>query len=278
MNTKQNNKLASYLATEAALAAIPEVDRVPGLSAELEVFRTKMGEMQNLLQTQQEAVAGKRARRDELLAEMAEAAVDVATLVAAYADKQKLTELAHLVRVGPGDFTRTRQAARPVLARSVLDAAHAVLPALASYGVTAQMVENLQARISAALEGLHQPRSGFVERKTATERLAALFDEIDALLKAQIDRLVYPIRKTHPDAYASYRSAREIIDRSARGPTAATAATARQQGPRVASPAVRPANSERRSRDPSEGSVGEAPSVPATVLVAVQSTSEKRAA
>jgi hypothetical protein len=204
---------------------MPGIDSIAGLPAELAVFRAKMGEMTSLAQTQQEAVAGKRARRDELLAEMADAAVDVATLVSAYADRHKLTELAQLVRVDLGDFARTRRAARPVLAKSLLDAAHAVLP----YGVTAEMLENLDARIDAAFEGLHQPRTGIVERKTATARLVVLFDEIDALLENQLDRLVYRIRNSVPDAYARYRSAREIIDhaggRSSSGETSTPAAT-----------------------------------------------------
>jgi len=216
MNKKQHNKRVSYHATLAALEAMPGVDSIAGLPAELAAFRAKMGEMISLAQMQEEALAGKRLRRDELLDEMVDAAVDIAALVSAYADKHKLVELASLVRVEPGDFARTRRSARTVLAKSILDAAHAVLPELAPYGVTAEMLEDLDLRITAALEGLHQPRTGIVERKTATGRLAALFDEIDALLDNQIDRLVYRVRKSFPSAYASYRSAREIIDHTGR--------------------------------------------------------------
>lgn len=211
MNKKQHHKLLSYHATLAALEALPGVGDIAGLPAELAAFRTRMGEVLRLAQVQREAVAGKRLRRDELLREMADAAVDVAQLVSAYAHKQKLVELSALVRVDPPDFSRMRRSARPVLAKTILDAAHAVLPELAPYGVTAAMLHDLEARMVAALEGIHQPRTGIVERKTATGRLATLFDEIDVLLEEQIDRLVYRIRKTHPTAYASYRSAREIM-------------------------------------------------------------------
>src|SRR5690349_5483209 len=136
MNMRQQNKLVSYHATLAALEAIPEVDSIPGLAGELETFRTKMGEIMGLAQLQREAVAGKRARRDQLLVEMAETAEEVAVLVAAYADKQNLPELAPLVRVRAGDFERARMVARPVLARTVLDTAQTVLPELGPYGVT----------------------------------------------------------------------------------------------------------------------------------------------
>lgn len=240
MNMRQNNKLVSYHATLAALEAIPEVDSIPGLPGELEVFRAKMGEVLRLAQTQEEAVAGKRARRDQVLDEMAEAAVEVATLVAAYADKQKLTELAPRVRVRPGDFVRARKVSRPVLARTVLDAAREVLPSLAPYGVTAAMLDELERRIAAAIEGIHQPRTGVVERKAATARLLALLDEIDELLGTQVDRLVYAVRKKHPQAYASYRAARAIIDRPAtrkppeRGSSGETAAAAAEANPRAA--------------------------------------------
>lgn len=237
MNARQNNKLVSYLATQAALEAIPEIDRIPGLPAELAIFQTKMREMLDLAQTQKEVVAGKRARRDELLEAMAETAVDVATSVAAYADKHRLTELAPRVRVTAADFARMRKAARPVLARTILDAAHAVLPELGSYGVTAEMLERLQARIAAALDGLHQPRTSIVERKTATGRMLQLVDEIDELLRSQIDRLVYAIRKAHPQAYASYRSARAIIDRSRSGRSTPAPAAKAAAGATASTPA-----------------------------------------
>jgi len=215
MNMRQNNKLVSYHATLAALEAIPEVDSIPGLSGELDVFRTKMGEVLRLAQTQEEAVAGKRARRDQLLDEMAEAAVEIATVVAAYADKHRLTELAPRVRVRPGDFARARTVSRPVLARTVLDAAREVLPDLGPYGVTAERLDELERRIAAAVDGIHQPRTGMVERKAATARLLALLDEIDELLGSQVDRLLYAVRRKHPQAYAGYRAARAIVDRPA---------------------------------------------------------------
>jgi hypothetical protein len=212
MNAKQSNKFASYIAVETVLKAIPEIDTFPGLPAEVAELSAMMGEINRLAETQNSAVVGKRLVRDELLAAMAEATVEVATAVAAYADKQKLTELGQLVRVTPVSFTRLRKTERPVLANGILRAAQASLPELAAYGVTAETLTDLQARIAAAQEGLGQPRSGILDRKIATQQIASLFDEVDALLEGQIDRLMFPVRKVHPELYDKYVAARQIID------------------------------------------------------------------
>jgi hypothetical protein len=49
-------------------------------------------------------------------------------------------------------------------------------------------------------------------KAAATAELAKTFRETDALLEKQIDRLVFPLRKTHPEFYADYQRARQIWD------------------------------------------------------------------
>ena len=212
MNRHQNNKLASYAAVEAALKANPEIANVPGLPAKLTRLSAKMGEIKSLAKTQTQPIQAGTARRDQLLEEMTGMTMEIAGFVTSLAREQDLPELARTVAVGRG-FQRVRPAHRVVIAQRVIEAARTVLPDLGDYGVTEETLTTFQARLKAADEGLTIPRSTVVAKKAATVKLVALYNEVDGLLRDQIDRLVFPLRKTSVEFYAAYRSARSIVDR-----------------------------------------------------------------
>ena len=213
MDNTQTNKLAMYHAVLALLQATDETGGIPGVPAQLSTLAARLAELDTLAATQLRLTAGKTARRDELLADMIETALDVANAVATHADAQKLTELARAVAVTPSAFARLRLLHRPWLAQQVHAAAQGVLPELATYGVTAATLAALQAKIESAKAGLDQPRSTIVEKSAATAQMLAVFREIDAQLEGQIDRLVFPLRKTSPKFHARYQVARQIAAR-----------------------------------------------------------------
>jgi len=216
MNTRQTNKLASYIATQAVLESYPEIATLPGLSVKVAEFSARVAELHTLGQTQGQEIAGKMARRDELLGQMVATALDIGGVVLAVANEQKHTELAAEVRLMRSDFLRVRRTRRPWLARRVLDAARTVLPRLEAYGVTAAMVDQLEAQIEAALQALHEPRSTVADKQAATRRIPVLIAEIDQLLDETIDRLMAPTRATHRAIFDAYDVARRVVDR--RGP------------------------------------------------------------
>ena len=216
MNTRQNNRLASYIAVQAVLEAHPEITAMPGLPAKVAEFSAKVAELYRLGETQEQQIEGKMARREQVLQEMAAMALRVAGVVLTVANEQKLTEIAAAVRLAPGDFGRVRRTRRPWLARQVLQAARAVQAQLEAYGVTAETVDTLEARIEAALTALAEPRTTLADKQSATRRIPVLIDEIDKLLDETLDRLLLPMQVTHGDFYEAYRVARIIHDR--RGP------------------------------------------------------------
>ena len=128
------------------------------------------------------------AGRERVFQAMAELAVEVATAVATHADEHQLDDLARLVKITEADFARARVSHRLWLAERVVASAQTVLPELASRGVTADTLQELQARINTAHANLHEPRTTVAAKKAATLRLVVLFDEVDALLEGQIER------------------------------------------------------------------------------------------
>ena len=226
MNAKQSNKLASYTAVQAVFEAHPDVANAAGLPAKLAVFSAKVGELDRLAQTQTQPTAGRTARRDELLNDMVDTALEIAGVVSTVAQEHKLTQMAEDVPVSRNAFLRVRRSHRPWLAERVLEAAQSVVPELGLYGVSEETLQALQAQINAARDGLKQPRAMILTKKAASAELAVLFAEIDTLLGRQIDRLVFPLRKTHREFYVAYRGARSVVDR----PGSSRAATAAGEG------------------------------------------------
>lgn len=210
MNARQTHRLNAYRATAAVVQAAVESQGVVALEPRLTLLAAKIGEINTLGHTQTEPTEGQTDQSESLLAAMVDAAVDVATILALLAEDQRLLELAATVNLSARDFHHARKFHRPILARRILDAAEAHVSQLLPYGVTAATLAQLQAQIEAAGAGLHQPRTTLTAKRAATLRMAVLFTETDALLNQQIDRLMFPLRRTHPELYAHYRAARQV--------------------------------------------------------------------
>lgn len=206
MNAKQLAKLVSFVTTEKTLKNTTETSEIAGLPATLTELSAILGEINTLAATQNQLTEGKTARRDEMLAAMRELALEVANAVAAHADAQNLTEILPDVLVTPADFARQRIPERPLLAQRIHTAGVATLPQHPA-------LPELKARIDAVREALTQPREAIAERRAATQQLAVLFDNADALLR-RIDRMLFPLRKTSPQFYAKYLATRKAFGRS----------------------------------------------------------------
>jgi len=122
-----------------------------------------------------------------------------------------LPHLAQDVRVGVGWFRRARRSHRVWFAQRVLDAARTVLPQLGVYGVTAETLSTLEARILTATQRVNLPRETVGAKRAATHQLAAMFAAVDELLRDGIDALVYPMAKSHPEFHTAYQAARLVL-------------------------------------------------------------------
>ena len=222
-----------YAAVVTALQATPESLGLAALPAKRQLLVAKIAEIYELATIQNQGTRGKTARRDELLQGMVDLTLDVANALTAYAAEHQLTELRESVDVSAGTFARLRIADRPGRARVIHDTAQPVVAELVPYGVTPATLAELQAQIGLVQAWLDQPRQTIRARTEATAQLAGLFRETNELLEGQIDRLVFLARKPHPEFYAAYRRAREIIGTRGRegqpeaaAPTVASAVSA----------------------------------------------------
>jgi hypothetical protein len=227
--------IVSLNMTRRVLTLLRTTDRTSGL-AKLPPRVTQLGslveEINALGEAQTRPTQGTTEARDAVLKAMKEAALDLASAVALHAADAKRPELLRKVEIYGSDFDGLRLGQRPWLASRIVDTAASVLPALAPE-VTAETLEQAREKISAAEAALDNPRIAISEKASATRRLETVFQEVAETL-AQIDRLIFPLRKTEPDFYADYRAARRLLDRRSAG--AAKPATSE-----AASPATVPA-------------------------------------
>jgi len=218
MNTYQTNKLACYAAVEAVLKANPEIATVPGLPAKVEMLSARIGEIHHLAREQTEPMGITIAKRNTLFAAMTAMTLEVAGVVMNVARDRSLPEVAQAVNITASAFRLARRPQQIWLAQRVHETARTVLEPLATYGVTAETLATLERRIRTASEAIHMPRTTVTSKKSATQQLTAVFRAVDALLRDEIDRLVYRLRADHPRLHADYRAARAVVDVGRRRP------------------------------------------------------------
>ena len=97
------------------------------------------------------------------------------------------------------------------ICNAVLTRATANATALTAYGVTAAMITELQASITAYSATLAKPQNAKAQTKTATENLTKLFKEAEDLLVKRMDLDIELFKVNKPDFYSQYKTARIII-------------------------------------------------------------------
>ena len=91
--------------------------------------------------------------------------------------------------------------------------ANAHIAALADYGITAADVTALD-NLTTQFHGVkNAPRTAIAGRKGETVTLPGLGSKNTSLLRNRLDKQMTKFKKSHPEFYAGYRTARVIVDR-----------------------------------------------------------------
>ncbi len=128
-----------------------------------------------------------------------------------YANVVNNPELLASIKYSASDMKKARDTDVVGICNTVLAKASANAAAIAPYGVTAAMITELQAAITAYSATLAKPTAAKSQTKTATENLTKLFKESDELLTKRLDLDIELFRTSKPDFYSQYKTARIII-------------------------------------------------------------------
>ena len=213
MNAKQSNKRAMYREVQVFLHTTTATRDLAALAAKTALLITLLTQIDELVETQTRPLAGVLGARDQATNSAINLALGVAGPVRSYAVAHHDPELAALVDLAKRDFLQLRRGERPRLAQRVLDAAQPLAAELGAYGVTPALLDALHASIDTSDAAVDVPRTTAANKKAATAKLAAVFKEVDVLLKDEIDPMLAVLGLTDPEALARYRIAREVIHR-----------------------------------------------------------------
>jgi hypothetical protein len=126
-----------------------------------------------------------------------------------YANVVNNPELLESIKYSASDLKKARDTDVIGICNTVLTKATANAAAIVTYGVTAAMITELQAAITAYSATLAKPKAAKSQTKTATENITKLFKEADELLTKRLDLDIELFKK--PDFYSQYKTARIII-------------------------------------------------------------------
>ena len=128
-----------------------------------------------------------------------------------YANVVNNPELLESIKYSASDLKKARDTDVVGICNTVLAKATANAAAIVTYGVTAAMITELQAAITAYSAKLAKPKAAKSQTKTATENLAKLFKEADDLLTKRLDLDIELFKSSKPDFYSQYKTSRIII-------------------------------------------------------------------
>lgn len=213
MNKVQENKVAMARAVRAVCQGGTTITAgIAAFPAAFAAFNATLDNIDAQAQRQTVQLRPTIEQRDQSEAAMIDATLAIAGMASTYADQLGLKPLATQVRVTEGDFNRARSAVRVRMAQQVCDVVRPVAAQLANHGVTAAALDDLQAKIDAMSEALPTPRQTTAEKKAATAEIAAQLNELDSILRNQLDPLLRTVRKTNRTFYNEYQAARQIVN------------------------------------------------------------------
>lgn len=213
MTSRQEAKLNMYHAVIThcdANAGI--IAGVTAFTSSLATFKLKVTGIDDTAQLEAEIISGIATDKKVLRTTLSQQAADIAALVFAYAKSTSNNTLAEAVDYSKSELGGLRDDELAPAAQNIHDAANTNLVALAPYGITAPTLTAFQTMITSYTDAVPKPRNAAAQKKTYSATLVTLFEEADAILKDQMDKIVVQFKTSHPDFYSTYKNNRVILD------------------------------------------------------------------
>lgn len=217
MNQLQERKRSMYYVVEDFLATVPAATlaTLPEFDTKLVLFTDTVAQIRAQSESQTTNRVGYRMVKDDLKTVMTRYAIDVATRIRAYAINSQDTVLREEMNQRMSNLFRRPDTICADICQYIHGKGTLLLTDLATYGVTVDMLTDLNKSINNYVAYIPKPRAGIVEQKQATTTMRALFAASDGVLKT-MDALVTMLQFQDPDFYSVYYSSRKIIQPSYR--------------------------------------------------------------
>lgn len=180
---------------------------------------TRIGRIAEKIRKQQAPTTGAAGDKGQVRTSLEEKILEVADQLSALADKNKNANLAAQVEFTLSSLDKLADDDLEATGKRVSGLATANLAALADYGITQAEVTTLDT-LTTQFHGVKSaPRTAVAGRAGETNTLPDEISGLTSVLRNQLDKQMTRFRKSNPEFYAGYRSARVIVDRGGSGGT-----------------------------------------------------------
>ncbi len=215
MNTKCINCLNMFQTTQACLEAnetiLKNVPAVVTASGELDALVAAILKAQRAQASAEGLAAAKTTVREDLV----DAAYEIASLVHACAQQHGVADVAERTDLSATAIQLGTEVEFIDRIKGILDDAALLVDDLGDCGVTPAKLKALKDLVAKFEKVKPLPRNGVSDGSSATRRLTVLFSRTSKLLRTRLDRLVVQFKKTEPEFYFAYQSARKIVQLAA---------------------------------------------------------------
>jgi hypothetical protein len=207
------NKLSMYEGTGTLLKAnAGKLAAIPALAAAAEDFADVVGRIKAKGLEVDNASAGKAQKKANAEEELLDALLPVSSALSAMAAVSKDPELKARVVVTEAQLRKMRDTDLAKKADGIYQAGVEKLAAAADFGITQEMLTELDAKSKAFSQAMGERESSVGQRIGARSAMMDLYDEADAILTGRLDNLMGLLRKKEAQFCEEYNSTRVIRD------------------------------------------------------------------
>jgi len=196
------------------------VGSVPAVVSVKSTLVNKTQEIRNANMIQLTTTKGKTTTKAQRKAGLADMGYGIAASVQAYASVTGNTDLYLEVNFGRSAILKMEDEQIQQVCTIILNAGMTNLANLGDYGVTAAKLTALETRIANWHQDSQSPRVAIAARKVATMAIPVLLNQMEVILKDQLDKLMVLFKDSEPTFYNTYLEARKVVDagHGAKGP------------------------------------------------------------
>ncbi len=203
------NTVAVYLDKNSSLWATkkPVADALTDLKAGIASIALKSGR-------QATPTSGSADEKTQIRADLEDKTLEVADEISAFAAASNDVALAAQVNLTRSTVQKLSAEDLEKAAKRISATAAANLTALSDYDVNQADLTELEALTTEFDAAKSGPRSAIVDRAAETATLPEVITQTTDILRDRLDKLMTKFRKTNPEFYAGYQSARVVVNRS----------------------------------------------------------------
>lgn len=201
--------LASFLDENPAIVAT-----VVAFQTAVNALKDKIAAIDDIAELSSLSIVGITADKRFSKESLCQLTADIAGMIYAFAVDTKNNALKEEVNLSISRLKRKGDTELLQICQAIHDRAEENKGSLGDYGITNEMIAELQTAIDNYAAASPKPRTAIGKRKTRKEIEKQLFKELDEILNDRMDALSGKFRKSHPEFYQTYQNLREIIDPS----------------------------------------------------------------